>query len=262
PFPGWDRLRRESLEPEPRVMVLISDSKKQPLRWLPANNEQGTHRVTWDLRLPAPDAIDLSTPEFVPPWAGPSMGPLAAPGKYSAQLFVFADGEASPLAEAQNFAVKPVRDAANGIDYAEVANYQQETAGLMVQINHAGEELDRTQDLLRYMKAAAVAAPRTGPALITRLDAFGAALTGLKTRLNGDPVRGRLDEASSPSIRGRAYNAANTWQSTQSATATQQSDFKIAKQDFAGFSDDLKKLLSDLEQLEAELSAAGAPSWR
>ena len=262
PFPGWERLTRESLEPEPRVMVLISDSKKQPLRWLPANNEQGTHRVAWDLRLPAPDAIDLSTPEFVPPWAGPSMGPWAAPGIYSAQLFVFADGEASPLAEAQEFAVKPVRDAANGIDYAEVANYQQETAGLMVQINHAGEELGRTQELLRHMKAAAVAAPRAGPALITRLDAFGAELTGLKTRLNGDPVRGRLDEASSPSIRGRAYNAANTWQSTQSATATQRSDFRIAKQDFAGFSDDLKKLLTGLEQLEAELSAAGAPSWR
>jgi hypothetical protein len=98
--------------------------------------------------------------------------------------------------------------------------------------------------------------------LITRLDAFGAEITGLKTRLNGDPVRGRLDEASSPSIRGRAYNAANTWQTTQSATATQRSDFKIAKQDFASFSDDLKKLLTGLERLEAELSAAGAPSWR
>ena len=262
PFPGWERLTRESLEPEPRVMLLISDSNNQPLRWLQANNQQGTQRVSWDLRLSAPDAIDLSTPEFVPPWAGPSMGPLAAPGMYTAQLYVFDEGEVSPLARAQEFAVKPVRPSVNGIDYTEVADYQQATAGFMVQVNHAVEELGRTQDLLRHMKVAAVAAPRAEPSLITRLDAFAVKLAALTTRLNGDQVRGRLDEASAPSIRGRAYNAANTWQTTQSATATQRSDLKIAQQDFAAFSSDLDDLLADLKQLEAELSAAGAPSWR
>jgi hypothetical protein len=72
-----------------------------------------------------------------------------------------------------------------------------------------------------------------------------------------------LKETSSPSIGGRAYNAANTWRTTHAPTATQQSDFEIAKADFAAFSADLKVFLAnDLVRLEADLLAADAPSWR
>ena len=70
PFPGWEQLTDESLESEPRVLMLISDSDGNPVRWLEADNTEGTHRLTWDLRLPAPNAIDLSTPEFRPALGG------------------------------------------------------------------------------------------------------------------------------------------------------------------------------------------------
>ncbi len=262
PFPGWDRLTTESLEVSPRVMVLISDAQNQPVRWLEADNRKGIQRISWDLRLAPPDAIDLTTPEFVPPWAGASQGPLVAPGGYSAQLYAIADNQASALTGKQGFNVKPVRSAADGIDYAEVAAYQQKSAELMRQVKHAGEELGRTKTLLSHMKAAAVAAPRATPELFTQLDAFGMTLEQLSTRLNGDRVRGRLNETSTPSINGRAFNAANNWQTTQKATATQVSDFEIARKEFAVFKGDLDSLLSELQQLENRLSAAGAPSWR
>ena len=262
PFPGWDRLTSESLEAAARVLVLISDSENNPVRWLEASNEKGTHRLSWDLRLPAPDAIDLNTPEFVPPWAGTPQGPLAAPGVYSAQLYAVSNGKTSPLAEAQSFNVKPVRSSENGTDYAEVAMYQQATSELILKVNNAGQELGRSKDLLRHMQAAAVAAPRAQASLFTRLDNMGTELSKLSTRLSGDSVRGGLNETSSPSIGGRAYNAANTWHTTQTATATQRSDLEIASKDFAVFQDDLKAALDGLAQLEAELATAGAPSWR
>jgi hypothetical protein len=113
------------------------------------------------------------------------------------------------------------------------------------------------------MQAAAVAAPRAEPSLFTRLDAFDEQLSKLENRLSGGPVRERLNESSAPSISGRAYNAANTWHTTQAPTATQRSDFEIAKRDFAAFSADMESLLlNDLARLEADLTAAGAPSWR
>ncbi len=113
------------------------------------------------------------------------------------------------------------------------------------------------------MKAAAVAAPRAEPSLFTRLDLFDKHLAQLENRLSGAPVREGLNEASAPSISGRADNAANTWQTTQAPTATQRSDLEIARKDFAAFSADMKSLLVDeLGHLEADLSAAGAPSWR
>ncbi|MFT5138406.1 MAG: photosystem II stability/assembly factor-like uncharacterized protein [Rhodothermales bacterium] len=261
-FPGWQRLTSESLEASPRVLVLISDGDNKPVRWLEAANEKGTHRLSWDLRYPAADAIDLNTPEFLPPWADTPQGPLVAPGEYSAQMYAISNGQSSPLAEAQVFSVKPVRALKNGIHYADVASYQRDTADLMLKVNHAGEELGRSQELLLHMKAAAIAAPQATASLFTRLDDLGAELSKLSTRLSGDSVRGGLNVNASPSISGRAYNAANTWQTTHPATATQRSDFEIAKKDLAVFLDDLNTVLADQSSLEAELTTVGAPSWR
>ncbi|MCP4044364.1 MAG: glycosyl hydrolase, partial [Gammaproteobacteria bacterium] len=262
PFPGWDRLTIESLETSPRVMMLISDSNGQQVRWLEAENEKGTHRVAWDLRLAPVDAIDLRTPSFVPPWAGSSVGPLVAPGEYSAQLFVVNHAGVSTLTEIQRFTVKAVHNVTDGVDYEKVAMYQQETAEIARQIFDAGQEIGRSEDLLQHMRAAAVAAPRSQASLFEQLDAIGVEFSKLSTRLNGDTVRGRLNETSSPSISGRAYNAANTWHTTHAATVTQRADFEIARSDFAAFSKDLASLLDDLAELENELEIAGAPSWR
>jgi len=263
PFPGWDRLLEESMETGPRVMLLVSDEHDNPVRWIEGSTEKGTHRVNWDLRFPAPDAIDLTTPEFVPPWADESQGPLAAPGVYVARLFALDGDKVLQLGEMQSFRVKPVRTAADGVDYTQVARFQQDTSVLIRAIADAGEELKRTQDLLLHMKAAAINAPRAPATLFGRLDAFGIELGKLETRLSGNRVRERLNETAVPSIGDRAYNAANTWNMTQAPTSTQKTDFEIAKTDFAAFTADLEALLkNELVQLEADLEAAGAPSWR
>jgi hypothetical protein len=263
PFPGWGQLAEESLQAEPRIMLLVSDGDNNPVRWLSAVNEKGTHRVSWDLRLPPPDAIDLSPPEFVPPWGNGSQGALVAPGVFSAQLYAITGDDALPLGSTQRFNVKPVREAPDGTDYAEVAAYQQASAALQKEIVRAGEELDRIRDLLRHMKAAAVEAPRAEPALFVRLDAFDAKLGRLANRLSGDQVRRRLSESASPSIAGRAFNAANVRNTTHAPTATQQSDLEIAKTEFAAFSSELQSLqATELTQLQIDLLAAGAPSWR
>jgi hypothetical protein len=156
-----------------------------------------------------------------------------------------------------------VRAARDGTDYQAVARFQQEVAVLQRQIANASEEIGRTKELLRHMRKAAVAAPGASPELFAELDAFGQKLTRLETRLSGDPVRDALYESRSPSIASRASNAAGSWNTTHPATATQRSDFEIAGNDFADFAADLESLLSeDLANLEAELSEAGAPSWR
>jgi len=263
PFPGWERLRTERRESEPRVLLLVRDAAEKPVRWLEAPSDKGTHRVAWDLRYAPPDAVDLSTPGFVPPWVSDPRGPLATPGEYSVQLYSIRAGQIEALDDPRRFAVKPVRAAADGTDYAEVAAFQQKAGELRRRIAHAGEELERSRDLLEHMKAAALAAPDAEPSLFTRLDAFGAALDELEEKLSGDRVRGGLDEATRPSIASRAFNAANSWNNTFSATATQKQDHEIASEAFAGFKQELDTLLDErLKELEADLLAAGAPSWR
>ncbi len=262
PFPGWERLTAESLEAEPRVMVLVSDEAGNPVRWLEATNEKGAHRVSWDLRYPAVSPIDLSTPEFRPPWDTEPQGPLAAPGAYTARLLALTGDQVIPLGEEQPFHVKPVHEVPPGSDYAEIARFQQETSELLREIMRAGAVLDQNLELAGKMKAAAVAAPRAEPALFRRLNRFEAELKRLKYQLAGDPVREQLSESTSPSIRGRARYAANTWHTTQAATTMQTSDFKHAQTEFAALSTELDALLSEeLVQLKQDLVNAGAPGW-
>ncbi|MFK7954721.1 MAG: WD40/YVTN/BNR-like repeat-containing protein [Lysobacterales bacterium] len=262
-FPGWDALGAEAIEAKPKVLLLVSDGDNKPVRWIEAVNKKGSHRATWDLRRPAPDAVDLSTPEFIPPWVSEPQGPLAAPGNYSVQLFTVSGGKAQPIGASQSFLVKPVRAASDGTDYAEVAAFQQKSAELMRQIVHAGEELKRTRDLLSHMQAAAIRAPAASPELMLSLDALGAELNQLQVQLSGDRVRQGLNESVTPSIGGRAYNATTSWNTTQLPTETQRSDYAIASREYTTFSENLEALLEGpLAELEVALAAAGAPSWR
>jgi hypothetical protein len=100
------------------------------------------------------------------------------------------------------------------------------------------------------------------PDLHTRLDAAVSNFGNLNMALYGDSVRGGMNESSVPSIAARANNAANSISTTHASTATQHSDLALAKSGFAGFLTDLNAALAELRELEAELSEAGAPSWR
>jgi hypothetical protein len=262
PFPGWDALEKEALEAQPRVLLLVSDADKEPVRWLEAVNEAGLHRTAWDLRRPAPDAVDLEEPGFIPPWRATPEGPLAAPGKYTVQLYAFSDGTASPLAAAQSFTVKPALAADKDVDYAAVAGYQQEILRLRRAVAAAGRELERASELLARMQAAALRAPLATPDLFLRLDDFGVEIERLKARLEGDSVRSELDEATIPSIGARANRAAS-WNMTRPATETQRRSGEIAQRELAVLESDLAVLLADpLTALEKALAAAEAPSWR
>jgi hypothetical protein len=261
PFPGYDALRQEALESGPRVLVLVRDAAGDPVNWVEGSAEAGLHRVTWDLRHPAPDPVDLSTPGFVPPWAGPPQGPLAAPGTYRAELLLVTSDGVRTIGDAQSFDVLPVPGAPVGTDFEAVVAFQLETAGLLRRVSSAGEELGRARDRLRHMRAALLRTPSADASLFGRMDALGVSLAALQVRLFGDGARQRLNESAAPSIMNRVRRVAGGhWNTRQTPTATHRRNVDIAATDFAGLVRDLGALLEgDLAQLESDLEAAGAP---
>lgn len=261
PFPGWDALRAEAVESGPRVLLMIRDAQNQPVRWIESPPQGGFHRVSWDLRRPAPDPIDLTVPDFIPPWARAAEGPLAPPGRYSVELVLVSASGVQTLGTPQSFEVKPVPNAPPGTDFVAVAAFQQETSELVRRIASAGEEIGRARNRLRHMRAALLRTPQADPALFGRLDDLNGVLAGLQTRLNGDQVRGQLNETSVPSIRSRVGRVVDGhWGTRQTPTATHRRNLEIARTDFEAFSRDLSAVLdTTLPQLEADLEAAGAP---
>jgi hypothetical protein len=177
------------------------------------------------------------------------------------ELALLSSAGVQPLGAPQEFEVKAVPSAPAGTDFDVVAGFQQAASDVMRRVAGAGEEIERVREALRHMRAALVETPRADPELFSRVDEIEASLDELQTRLTGDPVRGRLNEASEPSIRGRvALVISGHWGTRQMPTETQRDNLEIARDRFAELDRDLTALIQDeLSSLETDLAAAGAP---
>lgn len=175
-----------------------------------------------------------------------------------------AGGEAKALGEPRFFEVKPVPTASDVTDFTVVAAFQKETLDLMRLIASAERDISRTEEQLQRMRAAVLQAIPAGPALDQQLDKFATVLNGLKSRLSGDAIRGGRDEATIPSIKDRVQRVVSYhWGTRQMPTATQKRNIQIASGQLVQLRADLSNLLEEsLAALEAELEAAGAPSWK
>ena len=260
PFPGWERLQKESNEKKPQVLLLVSDENGNPVRWIEGAHKKGLHRASWDLRLAPPDPINLTEPDFKPPWAGDAEGPLAAPGNYTVALFINHNEKLQPQGAPQEFRVKPVPTVASGTDFKAVAAFQQLTSELSRQISGAGRKMGEAEGRLKHMKAALIETPKAKPGLFASLNELEEKLAGLRTRLSGDPIRQKFNESTVPSIMSRVRQVAGGhWGTRQTPTDTQKRNIEIAQNGFDKFRGDLVGYLSELSQFEADLEAAGAP---
>jgi hypothetical protein len=259
-FPGYDALFDELTESGPQALIRIDDVSGTPIRWIEGSPRAGLHRVAWDLRRAAPNPMNLSTPAFRPPWMSDPQGPLAPPGEYSAQLVVVSSAGAEEIGQAQSFEVKPVASAP-GVDFIAVAEFQYDVSELQRRVGVAGAEMGRQRDRLPFMRAALLRTPRADPALFNEMDAVERAFNEISVRLQGDRVRGSLNESSSPAISNRVGNVVGGhWSTRQNPTGTQRRNIEIAQQGLGAVEADLAGLIGGrLMQLEEALAAAGAP---
>lgn len=260
PFPGYETLRAERNESSPLVRVRVSDDTGGPIRWVEVPARVGVHRVTWDLRHPAPTPVSFANPSFRPPWVTEPTGPLAAPGRYTAQLVVIDGGVPTEIGAPQNFSVRPVPTAPAGTDFRAVAGFHQRVAELQRRISIAGSEMGQAAERVGYMRAALERTPSADPGLYGQLEELTRRLDALRLVLNGDPVRGSLSQSSVPSISSRAGRAAASWGTRQMPTGTMQESLRIAEADFASFEPDLASFLEvEMAEVERALADAGAP---
>lgn len=260
PFPGWEELAQETKEDKPQALLLISNAQNEPVRWLKGSTSEGLHRTHWDLRLPAPNPINLSTPAFKPPWASDPAGPLAAPGEYSVSLYMAHNGQLAQQGSPQSFTVKPVHDTTPSSDFNTATAFQEKTSELLRQVSSAGRKLQEAGNRLRHIKTALLQTPKATENHFGDLKQLENNLADLRKQLNGDAVRQSLNESTLPSIRSRIGTVAyGHWKTTQKPTTTQQRSIEIAEADFSQFRTELSEYLKSLETYEAALEAAGAP---
>ncbi len=258
-FPGFETLRAEGEEEASRAMVEITDAAGTVIRRVGVPARAGVHRVSWDLRHPATDPVSFFVPTFRPPWVGESQGPLVAPGSYRAQLVVLTDGTATPVGPMRDFEAKPVPNAPEGVDFVAAAEHRLRVHQLRRRISIVSSEMGQAAERIRYMRAALERTPGADPALYGQLKGLENALAAFRLRLQGDRVRGSLDEASAPSISSRAGRASVDG-TMEGPTATMRENLEIAERDFAVIEPEIADFLEgEMMRVEEALAEAGAP---
>lgn len=258
PFPGWDQLRKESEEEGPGVLLLVRNKAGEGIRWIEGASRKGLQRVSWDLRLPPPNPINLSVPGFRPPWAGSPQGPLVAPGIYTVELFIVNNGILESQGEKQTFKVKPAFSP--NADYNAVAMFQKKTSDLSRKTSASGRRLSEARNKLRHIKEALKKTPSASPELFNQYSALKKELTELGVHLQGDFIRQRKDESTEPSIGGRIGSVIwGHWNTTELPTETQKKNIEIAEKEYEAYMLASKDFYERISMFEKELEKMGAP---
>ena len=263
PYPTSEELSSEAEEEAPSVVLTISDSTNRVVRRINGPITAGMHRVTWDLRYPAPQLAPPRDPNSADEIFGQTpAGHLVMPGKYSVTLSRRVNGVWTQLAGPQTFNV--VVDGLNtmaAVDRDKLFEFQQKVAKLQRAVTGALSSANELRTRLATARRALMETPTSSDKLVDEIAAIDKRLNGILKELRGDQALRARYENLPPTISERVNNIVSEQRmSTAKPTQTQITAYTIAAQEFEV---ELKKLHAlvevDVARLEKSMESVGAP---
>lgn len=260
PYPSWEALRAEDREDEPAIILTISDPAGNIVRRLTGPTAAGLHRVSWDMRYPAPDPVQL-TPPPASPFRSPGVGPLVLPGDYTVTLAKRVNGVVSTLAEPQPFTLKPLHGSPEASpDRPALLAFQQDTATLYRVVAGATETAADFRNRLQHMKLGLEALEAPNAALRAEVQDLEARLDDIDVVLTGDQTIESRNEPAPWGVRSRVSQIRSWgWQSQAPPTGSARDGLAVAKIELDQALAAMREVEADLEALEDVLAARGAP---
>jgi len=259
PFPGWDAVRDEMAESDPRMWIIVKDADGNTVRRVSGPIGKGMNRVAWDLRHPAPEALRLRSTSRSSD--SEPAGLLAAPGNYSATLAKEVGGKITILNQPVHFEVVPLREGAlQGSSHAEAAafwrSYEDSVRNSSAVNRTLGIEVARVEAMKKALSRAT-----TGPGdLDDRLNRLRTKLQDLEDKLLGNRAKRQVGEKRSPNVGSRLSAVElGVYHSTYGPTATHRKTLKIANAQLQQIKSDLAEARAEAGALGEDLLRAGAP---
>lgn len=261
-YPAAAELVKEADEPEPQIILTITDFSGQPVRRITGPVGAGMHRVTWDLRYAEPTLAPEKPSEGDEDFPQGPRAPLVLPGEYTVSFAKQVNGVVTPLGQPEKFTVKIIAGSpTNPEDRVALIKFQQQVAELYRAFNGTEETSTRLKDRVSDLKRALLQAPAAATALYERAEKIEAANRDITRALSGDEVLRRRNEPVPVSIEGRIDTILDEQRlSSSRPTATHVEQYKIASDQLAQQLQKLRSLIEvDLAQLEKDAEAAGTP---
>ncbi len=259
-IPSYDELRLEEREAEPEIVLTIRDAAGEVVHRVTGPREEGMHRVSWNLRSPSASPTRLEEKK-TGRYESPDVGPLALPGTYSVTMAKKQGGTLTELAGPVQFQVVPLDLATfTPEDREAVRNFQDKTRSLYRAVRGALEVAERLDERLALVHKTIVNTPAADPALLAEVENLRLAYADVMITLDGDPTLAKRNKFQAPSISDRVNRVRwDQWYTTQAPTITHEQNYQWAAEEFAGALAELKRIDSELNSVEQQLEALGAP---
>jgi hypothetical protein len=258
PFPGWDKLEQERRQQEPKIWLTVKDKQGDIVRRLEGPAKKGFHRISWDLRYPAVNPIELKEIDK----ENQPTGVLAAPGEYTVSMAKQVDGVVTDLSTARTFVVEPLNQGAlKGATPVITAAFWQEITDLYRQTSAANTAIQNALKRMEYLKLALGRTTTTPGNLDKEMHTLNQELLELDGILNGNRAKRKIGEDRDPTILSRlSFAMGGTANSTYGPTPTHKKSFEIALKQFTALKSTLESVLNaKLPAFEKKLVEAGAP---
>jgi len=258
PFAGFDAIQDELREAEPEIWLTVRDQDGQVVRRLTGPTTKGFHRVAWDLRFPAMQALTSAV-------GYPNddhEGFLAAPGAYTVTLSQRVDGETTDLAGPHDFTVERMRTGAlQGAPLEEVTAFWDRLARMQRSVTGANERLGELEKKMESLRKA-IAQTRDAPTELR--DGWLAARTQMQeldALLNGNQAQQEMGVTMPATVTSRLDAVlTGTSYSTYGPTPTHLEQMQYAEEEYADIRNRLNALADeDIPALEAQIIAADGP---
>lgn len=262
-YPTYGQLKKEQEEEKARLYLTIKDDQGLVVRKLPLPADQnGIQRVAWNLRTAPKDPVRNGGPGFYNPFAGISEGPQVAPGKYTAVLSRWKEGQMMPLGEPVAFNVVSLQH--------QVLPASDKEA--MVAFKRKAEELQRVQQSisgslnaasgeLSLMRKAITTMDQPDEQWLSTIIDFENRFKQIQQTLNGDPLKPQLDMPSPPSIADRIGRVLyESKYSTSAPTGAHQMSLKLAEDQLNQLVVEARNILDqEYRPFKMKLQEAGSP---
>ncbi len=258
PFPGWEAVEAERRQDEPQILLTVTDQHGNVVRRLEGPAKKGFHRVAWDLRYPAVNAVTLNNASSK--WE--PEGFMAAPGTYTVSLSKVVDGKVTALSGPVDFEVVKMREGAlPGAPPEEVAAFWREIDTVRRATSAAGVKIRQAQRRIAAIEKALSRSTATPGTFDERIHHLKQQLYALEEQMYGNPSKREIGEKTRPTVGDRLGAASTaTSNSTYGPTPMARRSLELAKKQFAGMRTELNDITENqIPALEKELMAAGAP---
>ena len=260
PYPSWDALRAEDREDDPAIMFIVKDSAGTVVRRVTGPTTKGLHRVAWDLRYDAPDAVQLAPPE-ASLYGFPTDGPLVVPGQYTVTLAKRVNGVVTELSEPQSFMLKPLHDSPEASsDRSALLAFQQETADLAKVVIAASGTSSELRNRLAYLKIGVETISSNNEILRTEIQDLETQLDDVDVILLGDGTVSGRNEPAPWSIQSRVSQIRGWgWYTQAPATGSDVDALEIAKTELDAVLKQMREVEAGVGEVEDALEDLGAP---